>query len=271
MTTIRRRTFWHRTLAILLVLVALYLATAYLLLPRLWLHYEHQPQLAARPMVTRTTQDIPGDPINVGLVGTKEEVIRAFAAAGWHPADAITLRSSIEIGASVVLDRPYVAAPVSTLLFEGRKQDLAFEMPVGNSADRRHHVRFWRVLEKGAEGRPVWLGSASFDVGVGLSRDTGEITHHIAPDVDADRDLVIHDLSKAGMLVSTYQVSGVGPTLDGRNGGGDRYYTDGEVTVGVISPNANRAGGAPEMLANPAATVFKQKAWSFGLRLRDVF
>jgi hypothetical protein len=104
-----------------------------------------------------------------------------------------------------------------------------------------------------------------------LSRDTGEITHHIAPDVDADRDLVIYDLSKAGMLVSTYQVSGVGPTLDGRNGGGDRYYTDGEVTVGVISPNANRAGGAPEMLANPAATAFKQKAWSFGLRLRDVF
>ncbi len=112
-------------------MVALYLATAYLLLPRLWLHYEHQPHLAPRPMVTRTTQDIPGDPINVGLVGSKEEVIRAFAAAGWHPADAITLRSSIDIGASVVLDRPDVAAPVSTLLFEGRKQDLAFEMPVG--------------------------------------------------------------------------------------------------------------------------------------------
>ena len=143
------------------VLVCVYLAAAYLILPRLWLHYEHQPGLAQLPMVTRTTQDIPGDPINVGLVGSKEDVIRAFAAAKWEPADPITLRSSIEIGASVLLDRPYMAAPVSTLLFDGRKQDLAFERPVGRSADQRHHVRFWLVLQQGAEGRPVWLGAAS--------------------------------------------------------------------------------------------------------------
>ena len=60
--------------ALLLVLAALYLILAYLVLPRLWLHYEHQPHLASHPMVTRTTQDIPGDPINVGLVGSKAEV-----------------------------------------------------------------------------------------------------------------------------------------------------------------------------------------------------
>jgi hypothetical protein len=270
MTVESGRAMWHWLAALFVVLAALYLAVAYLVLPRLWLHYEHQPQLAVHPMVTRTTQDIPGDPINVGLVGTKTEIVSAFAAARWHPADAITLRSSIDIGASVVLDRPYVEAPVSTLLFEGRKQDLAFEMPVGASADRRHHVRLWLVLENGAEGRPVWLGAASFDVGVGLSRDTGQITHHIAADVDADRDLVISDLAKAGMLVSTYQVSGIGTTLNGRNGGGDRYYTDGEVTVGVVSPAASRMSEMPAMLPNPPATVLKQKVWSLGLKFRDL-
>jgi hypothetical protein len=89
--------------------------------------------------------------------------------------------------------------------------------------------------------------------------------------VDADRDLVIGDLSKAGMLVSTDQVSGVGPTLNGHNGGGDRYYTDGEVTVGVISPKASRVSEPPAMLPNPTATALKQKAWSAGLALRDLF
>src|SRR3954463_4811786 len=218
------------------ILILLYLLLAYLVLPMMWRHYEHQPGLAARPMLTTTVQGIPGDPINVGLVGTRDQVIRAFAAARWDPADAITLRTSLAIGASVILDRPYADAPVSTLLFEGRRQDLAFEKPVGASADRRNHVRLWLTLEKGVEGRPVWLGSASFDNGVGISHDTGQITHHIAPDIDAERDLLMRDLMGAKILLSTYQVSGSGPTLFGRNGGGDPYFTDGEVTIGVINP-----------------------------------
>ena len=109
-------------------------------------------------MVTRTAQGIPGDPINVGLIGDKLDVLCAMHAAGWYPADPVTLRSSIEIVGSVLLDRPYHAAPVSPLFYLGRREDLAFEKPVGDSADRRHHVRFWKVLDQGQEKRPVWLG-----------------------------------------------------------------------------------------------------------------
>src|SRR4030095_16981243 len=138
---------------------------------------------------------IPGDPINVGLVGSEKELVHAFAVAGWDTADGVTLKTAIEIGESVLFDHPYPDAPVSRLLFEGRAQDLAFEKPVGGSADRRHHVRFWSTDETGDHVRPLWLGSASFDRGVGLSHDTGAITHHIGPDIDAERDLVIHDLT----------------------------------------------------------------------------
>ena len=172
-------------------------------------------------MRTTTTDGIPGDPINVGLVGTHQDVIQAFAAAGWRPADAITLKSSVEIGVSVVFDRPDPDAPVSTLIYEGRRQDLAFEKLVGSSADERHHVRLW--LKEPVEGdtRPLWLGSASFDRGVGFSHDTGQITHHIGPDLDAERDLVIRDLTTAGWVRSSYEIPGSGATQDGRNGGGD--------------------------------------------------
>ncbi|TGV75425.1 hypothetical protein EN788_69705, partial [Mesorhizobium sp. M2D.F.Ca.ET.145.01.1.1] len=96
-------------------------------------------------MVTHTPQGIHGDPINVGLVGTKKELVHAFAVAGWDTADAVTLRTAIDIGESVLFSRPYPDAPVSRLLFEGRAQELAFEKPVGDSADRRHHIRFWRT------------------------------------------------------------------------------------------------------------------------------
>jgi hypothetical protein len=97
--------------------------------------------MAFLPMVTRTSSSIPGDALNVGLVGSKEDVLRAMHAAGWFPADPITLRSSIEIVGSVVLDRPYRDAPVSSLYYDGKKEQLAFEKPDRGSADKRHHVR----------------------------------------------------------------------------------------------------------------------------------
>ena len=97
-------------------------------------------------------------------------------------------------------------------------------------------MRFWRTDRTGNDDRPLWLGSATFDRSVGFSHDTGQITHHIAPDIDAERDLVIGDLTTAGQMVSSYEIDGVGPTRTGRNGGGDPYFTDGLATIGVLRP-----------------------------------
>jgi hypothetical protein len=257
-----RRRWVRRGLAVLAAVALLYVLLAYVVLPALWTHHEHEPALADLPMVTRTAQGIPGDPLNVGLVGSREEVIRALHAGSWYPADAITLKTSIEIAGSVLFDRPYRDAPVSNLFYDGRREDLAFEKPAGESADRRHHVRFWHVLEKGRDGRPVWLGAVTFDRGVGVSHLTGAITHHIAPDVDAERDELIAGLDAARMLTATHQVSGAGPTLNGRNGGGDRYFTDGEIAIGVISGDAQRQTEPAENLPNPSVVALKNAAWS---------
>lgn len=251
----------RRVFGALVVVLAAYLLLAYLVFPRLWYHREHQPGLAQNSAVTVTPQGIPGDPLNVGLVGSEDDVLAALHKAGWYPADEITLRSSVRIAASVMLDRPYDDAPVSTLLYEGRKQDLAFEQPIGSSADRRNHVRFWKVLDKGVEGRPVWLGSATQDAGVELSHDTGQVTHHIAPDIDDERNRLIGDLTKAGLVTRIYQMSGVGPTLNGRNGGGDRYFTDGEIKVAVLSPGGAPVSGAPVVDPDPPLVALKNQLW----------
>lgn len=246
--------------------LALYGVVAYVILPAVWYDYEHQPGLAGRTMVTATAQGIPGDPLNVGVVGSKEQVAYAISLAGWKPADAITLRTSIGIGLSVVLDRPYADAPVSSLYLDGRKQDLAFERPDGGSADRRHHVRLWHILEKGIEGHGVWLGSASFDRGVGLSRDTLQITHHIDPDLDRERGFFIASLSKAGVVSQTYQVTGAGPTLNSRNGEGDPYYTDGEITIAVLDPKLDPKSQQVRKPTTPVARTsraqdLKRRVW----------
>ena len=130
-----------------------------------------------------------------------------------------------------------------------------------SSADKRNHVRFWLVIDKGAEGRPVWLGSATLDQSVGLNEYTGQFTHHISPDVDAERGRLIGDLVAAKMVTTLYSVSGVGPTINGRNGEGDRYFTDGEIHFAVLSPGAAPVSAPPEQLANAPLVEMKNGAW----------
>jgi hypothetical protein len=240
-------------------------------LPALWTHYEHAPALATVPKVTTTGDGIPGDPLNVALVGTEAEVLAAFRDAGWARPAPIDVRSSVGIAESVVLDRPDPTAPVSSLYLFGRREDLAFEQEVGESAKQRNHVRFWRAAEL-VDGRPLWLGAATFDRGVGLSHRTGQITHHIGPDVDAERDRVIADLKRAGQLRTVFQVTGVGPKWRGRNGGGDPYFTDGELDVGMLKTAGAGRVTTPDVLPNPPALESKRRIWEWlGPMLRAVY
>lgn len=255
------RRYIKRIIIVMAVLLGLWATAAYTILPVLLTHYEHQRGLAGRPMVTRTAQDIPGDPLNVGIVGTEAQLAAAMHAAGWFPADPVTLRTSIAIVGSVLLDRPYRDAPVSPLYYEGRVQDLSFELPLGQSPDSRMHVRFWKVLPSGQEGRPVWLGAATTDTGVGLSHYTGAVTHAIAPDVDATRDRLSAALADARAVLQTYRVSGVGPTLLAWNGEGDRYFTDGDIIVSVLAERPGEGVDPAPALSGPALVEFKNTVW----------
>jgi hypothetical protein len=247
----------------LLVGLLVYGVLAYLLLPAWWSHYEYHPALESAPKTAFTREGIPGDPLNVGLVGTQTEVVRALLASGWSPADPATFRTGLGIAASVLLGRAYPTAPVSNLYLWGRPQDLAFEQLVGITARQRHHVRFWRARKLDVEGRHLWLGAVTFDQSVGLSHLTGKVTHHIAPDVDAERDTLFHDLARAGQLIKLFQVTGVGPSFSARNGNGDRYYTDGELLVGVIPINNVAQTAIPQKLPNPTVVDLKDKTWAW--------
>ncbi len=260
-TPSRRRRLAIRAIKALLVLAALWLLAAYVILPALWRHFEHQPAMEDAPKTSLTAQGIPGDPLNVALIGGEESLVRALLGSGWKPADPITLRSSARIVDSVLLNKPYADAPVSNLFVFGRKQDLAFEKAEGKSARHRHHVRFWKSDDLGRGGVPLWIGAVTFDRSVGFSHLTGQVTHHIGPDIDAERDGLIGALRAGGWLTELFQVTGVGATLVGRNGGGDRYDTDGELTVGVLAPGGSR-DDRPERLENPVAVRLKEQLWT---------
>jgi hypothetical protein len=228
-------------------LLLLYFLAAYVFMPQWWRRYERKhPALENAPTLTHTASGIPGDPLNVALVGTEKEVKTIMLAAKWYPADPLTLRSCLEIADATVLKRAYDDAPVSSLYLWGHKEDLAFEQPVGADPRKRHHVRFWRSEKTDVDGRPLWLGAAIYDSRVGFSHTTGQITHHTAADIDAERDKLFADLQQTRELSNTYVVDDFQPLRTGRNGGGDPWYTDGRLFVGVI-----QFGNEPVSAAHP--------------------
>lgn len=221
--------------------VAAYLLLAYVFMPQIDRHKSRLDQdMQNGPHLTHTGTGLPGDPLNIALIGSKEDILRAMDAAGWYPADALTFRSSVKISIDTVFKKPDDEAPVSSLYLFGRKEDLAFEKPVGNSPKQRHHVRFWKT-EKTSDGKPVWIGSAAFDIGVELSRTTGQVTHHISADVDTERDLIVNDLRNANRLQALHWIAGFQQPAKGKNGGGDPWHSDGKLAVVELYTIASQA------------------------------
>ena len=101
----RRRTRMRTVTAAVLGLAIVYLLIAYFVAPEVWVFRDATRVPDFSSMVTHTEQDIPGDPINIGLVGTKEQVIRAFAAAHWDPpTPSHSVLRSISVSASYSID-----------------------------------------------------------------------------------------------------------------------------------------------------------------------
>ena len=244
------------------------LVLTHVVAPVMLTHYDHNPALSSVPKRTRTRRGVDADPVNVALVGTDSEVAAAFAKAGWSRADSLSRASDVAIAKSVLLHRPDSTAPVSSLFLFDRRQDVAYEREVGRSASRRHHVRLWLAEGVTDHGRPVWIGDAAYDLRAGISHRAPMPTHHIEADVDRERDTLFADLQGAGQLSVRYDVTGLGPRIDARNAEGDRFDTDGDLYVGVISPdNAPRA--APIVLNDPMLVRWNSALFEWSHALTD--
>lgn len=240
--------FAEQRLPWVLALSATYAVGAYVVLPyavRMGLkvlQHQHVPRF------TTTADGLAGDPVNLALIGSLEDLRSAFARAGWTEADRLSLRSAWGMVRAFVFNKPYPAAPFSTLFLFGRGQDIGFQKPIGDSPRKRHHVRFWaqslayveaevtsadfwlNTDRPRLEGRLIWIGAATKDTGLSLTRLTFQITHATDSDTNAERDFLIDVLKEAGAIRSATLYRA-----------GDRvvpvnhYVTDGEVAVAELS------------------------------------
>src|SRR5262245_16308987 len=94
----KARRYLKRIAGVVAGLLVLYLVGAYLLIPALWRGYvRRHPSLKDIPGITHTRNGIPGDPLNVALIGTEADLITIMVAAKWYPADELSFRSSLKI------------------------------------------------------------------------------------------------------------------------------------------------------------------------------
>ena len=103
-------------------------------------------------------------------------------------------------------------------------------------------------MEKTYNDRTAWIGSAAYDIGVELSRTTGQVTHHISPNVDAERDLLVADITKA-IPAQVRWLDGFQTELHGRNGGGDPWRTDGRLAIVLLPLTQGSSSPTPKSAA----------------------
>jgi hypothetical protein len=205
------------------------------------------------PRFTITGDGLPGDPVNLVLTGTLQQLRSAFATAGWSEADRLGLSSSWRMIEAFVLNRPYPTAPFSTLYLFGRGQDIGFQKAIDDSPRKRHHIRFWALALTYAEqtvgtaafwlntdrppedARVLWVGAGTRDTGFSLTRLTFQVTHATDADTNAERDYIATELRRSRVIgdVTSYQ-SGQRLPVEHVN----HYVTDGAVSVADLTVQA---------------------------------
>jgi hypothetical protein len=190
-----------------------------------------QTLLSNAPQRASSKEGKPGDPLNLVVIGNAGQISQVFEQGGWSEAEQKSDKSVFDTVRAVIGSQGYGKAPVSQLYVFGRQEDLAFEK-MFDTFNKRHHLRLWRTDVKTVDGRDVWLGACTHDIGIEASG--GTISHAIDPNLDDEREKVGADLAIGGSVVAEKLVSRPNPLSEGLTATGGRWHTDGALLAIVL-------------------------------------
>ena len=246
--------YFDRRLPWTIAVALTYLSLAYLIIPwsiRIFRIFDKPNHI---PTCTTTVDGWAAEPVNMAILAKdKRTFVRIMKNAGWYVADDITIKSSIRAAWAWVLKRPYPEAPFSRQYLFGRRQDIGFEIPVGGSPRRRHHVRFWRVTHESLmrpslhehqtfwqklfirvwqKEQALWVGAGTYDsFPIAVSWQNGQFRHKIHPDADLERDFLLKTLKQAGLLQRVHDIRSGEPYVGRAQHIGGKIISDGRVKL----------------------------------------
>jgi len=175
-----------------------------------------------------------GDMVNFVIVGSQKDIQAVLDAANWHVADTDNKRAVLNALMETYEQKDYLAMPMSTLYLFGRKQDFGYEMaePIAMVASR-HHFRIWKA-PFAHNGREVWVGAGTHDIGFAKDKRNNGVTHKIDPAVDGERDNIAGSLQRTNKTKTVSYYLPPNPVQDARNATGDGYHSDGRLVVIIL-------------------------------------
>ncbi len=199
------------------------------------------------PVRTQTANGTPSDVTNLMFLGTREQIISAFNEAGWFEAVPSNFGSDVKVVQATLRQTGYSAAPVSTLMINGRPPELVFQKSLDTFA-KRHHIRIWK-LPSTYDGREVWVGAATHDIAVEHTKTMTKWTHRIDPYIDRERDWVESDLLFIGTATGYVDVNRPAVPHTAENATGDNIVTDGMMSVVQVGTAKTPTEGAPQLIS----------------------
>jgi hypothetical protein len=146
--------------------------------------------------VYRPDKRLAGDMIHLVFVGSRDQVERAFLAAGWTTSEPLTRRSFARMYSAFLSMKADPKAPIAPLTYRGSTAALSFQKTL-NTVAKRHHIRIWPASFPGSQ---LWLAASTHDTSIALDSKRMSLTHRIDPLVDRERSAVVNDLSSAGCV-----------------------------------------------------------------------
>jgi hypothetical protein len=185
---------------------------------------------AVMPYRTRAPRSgLYSDVTNVLFIGSRDQLLSAFEAAGWTQPDAGSLRGRINWIRAVAELRGDEVAPMSVLLLNGAEPNMSWQKGL-NDVSKRHHIRVWKAAGTW-HGQDLWIGAATRDIDFAYMRPGRRLSHKIEGNVDQERDKVAYDLafSSCGNLLDWTDRPDF-PRFT-RNATGDPIITDGRMVT----------------------------------------
>jgi hypothetical protein len=176
----------------------------------------------------------PGDMVNILIVGTEDEMVKAFTTAAWVQVDK-SVESTVLSGLMATFDKKdYLTMPMSTLYLFDRPQDYGFAHaePV-RVIMSRNHLRVWKSPYQ-VSGRPLWCVAATHDIGFERDQRNNGVTHKIDPAIDGEREFVNQTLSGTGLVSARGHVVPAHPLTTAKTATGGEFHSDGRILVLVL-------------------------------------
>lgn len=173
---------------------------------------------------------------NLLFVGSEQELVTAFEAAGWTQPRPASWRDGLHWVRAIAEGHGDGEGSMSIQFLNGVQSDLAWEKGFDDVA-KRHHIRIWKLPEQW-QGRDMWIGAATHDVDIAYMRRGKAVSHRIDAEIDQERDKVAYDLAFSECANILAWIDRADFPRSAMNATGDPVVSDGRVAVVELEDSA---------------------------------